>query len=314
VGHQVLAHVVRSGFVESVHHGSAVALGPDGDPVVTVGDPDGPILPRSANKPLQAAAMLRAGLRLDGQLLALAAASHSGEHFHVDGVRRMLASVRLDEAALQNTAGLPLGEQERIEWQRAGRGPARLVQNCSGKHAAMLVTCWENGWPTDTYRSADHPLQKQILETVAELAGEPVTDAAVDGCGAPALALTLTGLARAFGRLARSAPDTCEGRVAVAVRRYPEWLGGTGRGVTRLVRAVPGLIAKDGAEAVLAAGLPDGRAVAVKIGDGAERATLPVLVELLRRLGEDAPELDELADVPVLGHGEPVGSVRPAGF
>jgi L-asparaginase II len=312
--HAVLAAVVRSGVVESVHAGTAVALDPDGHAVVSVGDPGATVLPRSAVKPLQAVAMLRAGLELDGPLLALAAASHSGERFHLDGVLRMLASGAVPPEALQNTPDLPLDDQERLAWHVARRAPSSVAQNCSGKHAAMLLTCRENGWSMDGYRRADHPLQAHIGLTLAELAGEPVTAAAVDGCGAPAFGLTVAGLARAFARIATAPGPTAEGRVATAIRRHPEWLGGTGRAVTRLLAAVPGLIAKDGAEAVFAAALPDGGSVAVKIADGAQRPVLPVVVALLRRLGCDTMLLDELADVPVLGHGERVGALEVTGI
>jgi L-asparaginase II len=313
VKHAVLAHVVRSGFVESVHLGSAVALAADGTRVAAVGDPDAPILPRSSNKPLQAVGMLRAGLDLDGAALALAAASHSGERYHLDGVRRMLARAGLAESALQNTPDLPLDLQERLSWQLAGRSVSALAQNCSGKHTAMLLSCVENGWSTADYRDPGHPLQRHLADTLADLAGEPVAAIGVDGCGAPVLALSLAGLARAFARTAVGAPGTPEGRTADAIRRHPEWLGGTDRGVTRLLRAVPGLIAKDGAESVYAAALPDGRAMAVKIADGGDRPVLPVVVALLRRLGVDGEGLDELSRVPVLGHGEPVGAVEVVG-
>jgi L-asparaginase II len=312
--HAVLAVVRRSGVVESMHAGTAVALGADGQPVAAAGDPAATVLARSALKPLQVVAMLRAGLSLDGALLALASASHSGERFHLDGVRRMLAGGGVPEEALLNTPDLPFDEDERLGWRLTGRRATPLAQNCSGKHAAMVLTCRENAWPLDTYCSPDHPLQQQIAETVAELAGEPVRAIAVDGCGAPALGVTVTGLARGFARLAVAPPGTAEARVAAAIRRHPEWLGGTGRGVTRLLAAVPGLIAKDGAEAVFAAALPDGRAVAVKIGDGSLRPVLPVVVALLRRLGTGGTALDDLADVAVLGHGQRVGSVEVTGL
>ena len=306
----VLAEVVRSGFVESIHHGSAVALDRDGHVVVEAGDPSAPLFPRSANKPFQAAAMEHAGLDLPDHLLALAASSHSGERFHRDGVERILTRAGLTVSDLQNTPDLPLGEHERRVWVRLGGGPERVAQNCSGKHAAMLATCVENGWPTQTYRSADHPLQRQIAATLADLAGEDVAAAGIDGCGAPVLAISLVGLARAAARLSTAPAGSGEHRVAAAMRAHPEWVGGTGRPVTELMRAVPGLVAKDGAEAVLVAAMPDGRAFAVKIADGGERARMPVLVALLRRLGIDADGLDALAEPPVFGGGRPVGTVR----
>lgn len=306
----ILAHVVRSEFVESVHHGSAVAIDERGDLVVALGDPARPIFPRSANKPFQAAGMVIAGLDLPDHLLALASSSHSGERFHTEGVGRILAGAGLSEADLQNTADLPLDVHERDDAVRLGRPPTRLAQNCSGKHAAMLATCVENGWPTQTYREPDHPLQAHLAACLSEFAGETIAAVGIDGCGAPVMAISLTGLARAAARLARAPRASAEGRVAAAMGAHPEWVGGTGREVTVLMRAVPGLVAKDGAESVAVAALPDGRAAAVKIADGGDRSRFPVLVALLHRLGVDAEALADLAERPVYGGGHQVGSVR----
>ena len=313
----VVAEVVRSGFVESVHHGVVAAVGADGGLLVAVGPVDAPVLPRSSLKPLQAVAMLRAGADLSGELLALACASHSGEPFHLEGARRILASAGLDETALQNTPDRPIDEAERARWVAEGLPPASIAQNCSGKHAGMLAACVAAGWDVDTYRSVDHPLQRLTAEVVRELTGEEVGVVTVDGCGAPALGVSVAGLARALGRIAAADPSTPEGRVADAMRAHPEWVGGTGRDVTDLMRGVPGLIAKDGAESVYAAGLADGRGVAVKITDGYARARVGVTTAALRRLGaarlgpDVAAVLDGLdARAVVRGHGEPVGAVR----
>ncbi|SOC56987.1 asparaginase [Ornithinimicrobium cerasi] len=314
----VVAEVVRSGFVESVHHGIVAATGPDGSLLLTVGPVDAPVLPRSSLKPLQTVAMLRAGAVLDGEeLVALASASHSGEDFHQEGARRILASVGLTEEALQNTPDRPLSEEHRARWIAEGRAPAAVAQNCSGKHAAMLAACVAAGWDTAGYRDPDHPLQRLVVEVVEELTGEPVGGVTVDGCGAPALAVTPAGLARAFGRLASAAPGTHEARVADALRAHPRWLGGTGRDVTRLVEGVPGLIAKDGAESVYAVGLADGTGLAVKITDGGERARVVVMTAALRRLGalDLGPGVADVlaaldAEAVVRGHGRAVGAVR----
>jgi L-asparaginase II len=314
----VVAHVVRSGIVESVHHGTVVVTAPDGSVEWAVGDPSGSILARSSNKPLQAAAMVHAGLDVPDPQLALACASHSGEPYHLEGVLGLLTRAGLSEADLRNTPGYPIDEAEHDAWLRAGRSPSSLGQNCSGKHAAMLATCVVNGWDTATYLDPEHPLQRHITRIVAELSGEPVAAAAVDGCGAPLHAYALSGLARAFGRIAAASRDTVEGRVAAAIRAQPRYLGGTGRQVTTLIEdAGPayGVIAKDGAESVYAAGLADGRGVAVKIADGSPRAKPVVLAAALRRMGIDAPTaLAALEDAPVLGHGEPVGAVVAVGI
>jgi L-asparaginase II len=305
-----LARVVRSGFVESVHHGSVVVLDPSGGVFLAVGEPHQPMFPRSANKLAQAAAMLECGLDLDDGPLALAAASHSGEEYHLDGVRRLLARAGLTEAALLTPPDLPYGEPERNRWLAQGRPPTPLAHNCSGKHAAMLLTCLAAGWDVETYLDPEHPLQLQAARTLAELAGEPVAATGVDGCGAPVLAVTLTGLARSFAALATADAATPAGRVAAAVRAHPRWLGGTQRDVTTFLEAVPDLIAKDGAEAVYAAALPSGAAVAVKIGDGGHRAAPVVLAEALTVAGVDPARVAELRTVPVLGRGRPVGAIE----
>jgi L-asparaginase II len=309
----VLAELVRSGFVEGRHRGRLVALGPDGSVSFASGAVEEPIYPRSVNKPMQAAGIVRAGLRIDGSLLALTAASHSGEQFHLDAVRRILSRAGLPESALQAPPSLPLDESRRHEYLRAGGQAAPIVADCSGKHAAMLATCLLRGWPTDTYLAADHPLQLEIRSTVEDLAGEPVAATGVDGCGAPLFALSLVGLARAFRALATGPEGSAERRVADAMRAHPEYVGGTGRSETLLMSEIPGLIAKPGAEAVYAVGLADGSAIALKVSDGNQRACAPVLVAALRRLGVDAPVLDRLADVPLLGGGRRVGEIRACG-
>jgi L-asparaginase II len=307
----VLAEVVRSGFTESRHRGAVAGLAADGTQVISVGDTAAPFFPRSANKPLQAVAMLRGGLDLDGELLALAAASHSGEDFHVEGVRRILSGAGLTEGDLRCPPSWPLDPETARQVIARGEDSSRIRMNCSGKHAAMLATCLRNGWPILGYTDPGHPLQQAIRRTVEELAGQPTTATGVDGCGAPLFALTLAGLARAFLALLLAAPGTPERRVADAMRAYPEWTSGTRRDERRLMDAVPGLLVKGGAEGVDAFALADGngvRAGAVKIEDGAHRARTPVTVAALRLLGAVVP--DELATVPVTGGEAQVGIIR----
>ena len=305
-----VATVVRSGFVESVHHGTVVVLDPAGRELLAVGDPSAPIFPRSSNKPVQAAAMVRAGLDVEDELLALAAASHSGEPEHLDGVRKLLAGAGLTEADLQNTPDLPYDPRERAQWLAAGHSPSSVAQNCSGKHAATLATCRAAGWDPRSYLDPGHPLQRLMADVLADLAQEPVAHVGVDGCGAPVMAVSLAGLARAFSALVRADVGTAEHRVATAVRAHPQMVGGSRRDVTALMRAVPGLLAKDGAEAVYAAALADGTAVAMKIADGGDRARPVVMAEALREAGVDPELVAFLDEAPVLGHGQPVGAVR----
>lgn len=310
----VLAYVDRGGFVESVHRASVVITAPDGSVERAWGDVAAPIFPRSSNKPLQALAMVRAGLDLPDHLLALACASHSGLAYHLDGVREILGGVGLAEDALQNTPDLPYDAAERERVLRAGGAPTSIFQNCSGKHAAMLATCHANGWPIESYRDPSHPLQVAMAQTIADLAGEQVAASAVDGCGAPVMAISLRGLAWAFGRLASADPATPEGRVGHAMSAHPEYVGGEGRDVTALMAGTLGVVAKDGAEAVYAVGLPDGRGIALKVADGGQRARPVILAAVLRSLGVSSSAYATLEYAPILGHGEPVGSVYAVGI
>ncbi|MGW4497337.1 asparaginase [Micromonospora sp. NPDC004336] len=307
-----LAEVVRSGFVEGVHRGSVVVLDADGATVSGAGDVTSPVFPRSANKPMQAVGMLRAGLSLaDPADVALVSASHAGEDFHLDRVGALLAGAGLAESALHCPPELPVGEEAQTAVLRAGGGPTRTRMNCSGKHSGMLLTCLAAGWPLDGYWRPEHPLQQRLRDAVEEFTGERAAAVGVDGCGAPVLAVSLTGLAGAYLRLVSAEPCSVARTVADAMRAHPQIVGGTQADDTRLMRGVPGLLAKVGAEGVIAAAVPGVGAVALKIDDGAGRARMPVLVSALRRLGLDAPVLSEYAEVPLFGGGLPVGGVRP---
>jgi len=308
----VLAEVVRSGFVEGCHRGSLVVLAADGSVELSLGSPGLPVFPRSSNKPMQATAILRTGLDLDGELLALAAASHSAETFHLDGVRTILAGAGLGPGALQTPPSWPLDEAEKEAWIRSGGHPEPILMDCSGKHAAMLAACVRNGWDTATYLDLDHPVQQQALATLQQLSGETVNDIGTDGCGAPLMAVSLIGLARAFRAMLLADPGTPERRVADAMRAHPEYVAGTRRIDTWLMRGIPGAMAKMGAEAVQAVALPDGRALAFKIDDGAYRATGPVLAATLRRMGVTAvgDTLGRIASAPLYGGGRPVGEIH----
>ncbi|GAB3163058.1 asparaginase [Amycolatopsis stemonae] len=287
MSHEPLVELIRDGMVEGGHHGSLVVLAPDGSTLTAAGDPDAPMYPRSTAKPLQATAMARLGLRLSPAGFAIAAASHSGEARHLDATSAVLDGRSPD--ALGNPADFPFDPIERDIWVASGRAPSRLAHNCSGKHAAMLATCDLNGWSTDGYLGPAHPLQRAIAATVEDLTGRGIERVAVDGCGAPLFATTLRGLATAVSKIATAAPGTPEFLVADGIRRHPDLVGGSRRDVTAVMRAVPGLIAKDGFEAVQIAALPDGTAIAFKIADGGDRARYPVLAAALKLCGVDVP-------------------------
>ncbi len=304
-----LARVVRGDLVESVHHGHVVVLAPDGSVRLALGDPDVVVWARSSLKPLQAVGMLGRGLDVDDEELALVCASHNAEQGHLDVVRGLLSRAGLRVDDLRNTPDWPLDPEAAFEWRTTGQARSSLTQNCSGKHAGMLATSVWNGWPTEDYLSPEHPLQVALRDAVVSLTGVPVASTTVDGCGAPLFSTTLTGLARAFGRVAAAAPGTAEQRVARAMSQHPWHVAGTGRDATRFMQAVPGLVAKDGADGVYAAGLPDGGAVAVKIADGSARPRPVVLAAALAVAGVDPALVRPVGATPVLGLGSPVGEV-----
>ena len=306
-----LAVTTRNGHDESVHYGAVVALESDGSVAFALGDAGAVVFPRSSTKPIQATAMVASGLSLPPRLLALVCASHDGRAEHLSTAKEILATAGLTEDALGNTADYPLDPDAQDAAIRAGGVKTALQMNCSGKHSGMLATCVHNGWDLESYLHVDHPLQLRITEMVPQLAGEEASFIGVDGCGAPAHALSLTGLARAFRSVALAPSSSAAGQVATAIRQYPEMLGGPTRDITLLIQGVPGLMGKDGAEGVFAIALPDGRSIALKISDGANRARPPVMKFALQALGVDVSAVDPRAfDSVIFGHGKPVGSVR----
>ena len=305
-----IAQLVRNGFVEGVHHGSAVVIDSDGQVTWSMGDVNSQIFPRSCNKLMQGLAMVRAGVPLDGKLLSLACASHSGEQFHIDGVHDILNAADMDVDSLQCPPDFPLDEVEKDSLLAQGLEKTRLHMNCSGKHAAMLFTCVLNGWDTATYLDLDHPLQQACKSVVEECTGEEVQHIGIDGCGAPLMSTSLTGLARSFSKFAGPTADADQLKIANAIREFPEYESGTRRDDFQLMKGVPGLLAKIGAEAVYGIGLPDGRALALKIDDGADRARIVAGATILRDImGVEAEIITKQISIDVLGGGQPVGAI-----
>lgn len=294
---EVLAQVIRSGVVESVHAGHFVALNSDGSILTQKGDPTLPIYARSSLKSIQASAMVRLGLDLEPRLLALVCASHAGTAMHQEGVLEILAKGGLDAAALMCIMDRPLDGHS--------AEPTRLAMNCSGKHAGMILTSHINGWPIESYLDPTHPLQIAIKKEVEAMSGEKVVLTSIDGCGAPLFMFSLIGLARAIRALTISS-DLVHQRVAQACRDYPEMVSGQGRLATRMMQGIPGLFMKDGAEAVNVASLPDGRTFAIKISDGNARAMPAVVTAILQLYGVDTHESPE----SVFGGGKAVGFIR----
>ena len=303
-----LAILSRSGLDESRHLGAAVVVSPDGTVARSLGDGDALVYGRSSLKFFQAIAVLRSGVSLAGAQLVLATASHSGTSAHVDVVRSLLARAGLGEDALQCPLDWPLDSASRS----AASAPARVTMNCSGKHAAFLLACVENGWPSASYLAPEHPLQQLIRDTVEEFTGEPIGQVGVDGCGAPVFATTLRGLAIAVGRVS-AARDGSAALLAAAVLADPWAIDGPGRANTVVIEQL-GLLTKGGAEGVIVMGAADGTAVALKMLDGSARATSLVALQLLASVGaisvEDADRVGTLTTEKVLGGGLPVGVIR----
>jgi L-asparaginase II len=284
-----LSVAVRRGeIVESVHRVHAVAV-QGGKVVASAGDPGLSASLRSSAKPIQALLLARARADLDENDLAIAAASHFGTEMHVEAVRTLLHKTGGDESELD------CGLQD-------GRPPEPIYHNCSGKHAAMIAVCRARGWPVEGYREPDHPLQRAVLDEVAETArldrGEIQTG--LDGCGVVCFAIPLERAAFAFSRLV-------ETQVAAAMRARPDLVGGEGGTDTELMRLLPGWIAKGGAEGLMCAASSDGLGIALKTQDGNSRALRPALAEFGAALGLD---LSAFAQQTVKNsHGEPAGSV-----
>jgi len=312
-----LAVLERSGFIESRHIGSAVVLSADGNVVTELGDIDSPVLARSSLKPLQALASMQSGVPLRGAQVAIACGSHVGSLDHMDVVEGMLKAAGVNEDQLQCPAAWPEDETARSWLIQTERGKSRLAFNCSGKHAAFLWACTENGWDTHSYLEPNHPLQQRIRSVIEEYCGERIAHLGVDGCGAPVAAVSLTGLARAFSRLAKAPghndSDARAATIATSMLDYPWAVQGRGQPNTVVMDEL-GIIAKIGAEGVLVMATAQGASVAVKILDGNIRATSLVGLTLLAATGAvDVPEvasvLERVID-PVLGGGRPVGKIR----
>lgn len=314
-----LAVVERSGFVESRHAGSAVVLTSEGAVLRALGDVTTPIFPRSSMKPFQAIAVMASGVTLRGEDAAIATASHTGTQRHADLVRGLLARAGIPETALGCPAAWPDDSPTRDALVRLGAGKAPIYMNCSGKHAAMLVACQQNGWALTGYLEPEHPLQKRILDVVERFTGERPSASGIDGCGAPVHALSLTALARGIARIATSKSNSPfaiyreAGFLGEAVRQNGWVIAGPGMPDTVVIDSL-GLFVKTGAEGICVASAANGITVALKILDGSLRATTIVALRLLADAGAIAhsdvdailPELH----LAVQGGGLPVGEIR----
>jgi L-asparaginase II len=303
-----LAVVERSGFPESQHVGAAVVVGPDGEQRTAIGDVEALVYPRSALKPFQTVAALRAGVELDAQGLVIATSSHVGSPRHVEAVRALLAAVGAGEGDLRTPEAWPSSRRATEDLIRAGLGPSRIAMNCSGNHAGMIGAAIALGVPVATYLDATNAVHRLAAAVIEEHTGAEPVRPGTDGCGGPVWAVPLRALARGYATLFAAQPA-----LAAAIRAEPVLIEGEGTATTRAVAGL-GVVAKSGAEGVWCAVAPDGTAVAVKVLDGAHRAAAAVAVALLAEAGAvDGGAADRfLADpaLAVTGGGAEVGRVR----
>ena len=324
----VLVEVTRGGVVESLHRGAACVYDATGARVLAWGNVETPVFPRSAVKLLQAVPFLETGAadvcQTNFNELALACASHGGERPHVAVARAWMERLGLEEGHLACGPHFPYEAAATNELIRAGETPSTLHNNCSGKHLAMLATALAKGEPVEGYQEPDHPVQRRVRDTMSELTGEDLSQAPVgiDGCGVPNWGITLAAMARAMARIAdphglRVARQSAIRRLRNAVARNPFMVAGTGRFCTALIgRKSTELYVKTGAEGVFVASLYElGVGVALKIDDGAKRASEVALAAILRYLevldDADWEALAEFAAPPILNRaGRVVGDIR----
>ena len=266
---------------------------------------------RSAAKPFQAVACLEAGGSLADEELAVACSSHSAEPVHLALVRRILLGAGLDDRALRCPPDMPLGVAARDRVVAGGeRELRRVYHNCSGKHASMLAACRAAGWPTESYRDPEHPLQQRIATLISDLTRDDHLPVGIDGCGLPTFRTTVAGLASAYAHLSgsrRLAP------AYAAMRRFPLLTSGSGR-IEAMLAVASGGAAKGGAQGCVGLALDGGLGIAAKAHDGNLSAAVVGMVKALRDLGLVADTAEHgfaaTASVPVLGGGSPVGALQ----
>lgn len=305
----IRAETVRSGLVESVDELSACIVDDRGRIIRSYGDPDRPLFYRSAIKPFQAAVSLEFGADLPPEHLAVACSSHGGHPAHLAIVSKILENAGLDESALQTPLDWPLsGRAARLAAREGHRSQKRIFHNCSGKHAGWLAACSAAGMDIDTYLAPDHPLQQRIRKRLGELTGVEPKPVGVDGCGAPTLRGSVTGLARAFARLG----DDDLARVRTACARFPALVASNDLVNGKLGQWWPGPV-KSGAEGLIAC-TGNGFGAAVKSHSGSYERATAALGEMLRTMGLLSPAathaLTDVLSPPVLGGGRKQGTIR----
>jgi len=315
--------VTRGDMVESRHIGTGVVVDAAGGLKHAWGDVDRVIYPRSAIKPLQTLALIETGAAdafgLSDAELALASASHGATAEHVDAICAWLARLGLDPDDLECGGHAPVDRDADEALIRVGGQPGRIHNNCSGKHTGFLATALHMGEPTTGYITPGHPVQERLFQILSDMGGADLSRAprGADGCGIPIFGMPLSAMAQALARMAdpKDLPTDRAGaakRIFQAMTAHPRLVAGSGRFDTLMMEAAKGAVAiKTGAEGMYAAILPGlGLGVAIKIDDGAKRASETAMAAVLTMLG--VIELNP--ETPVLNAaGDAVGVVRMSG-
>ena len=285
-----LIEVWRGEFLECFHSGHAVVVDTSGQMVDAWGDPEKILLPRSSCKMIQALPLVESGaadaIGLTPQHLALACSSHQSESYHLAMVEAWLSEIGLDDTALRCGTVLPHDLETRKTLNKTDTSPCQIHNECSGKHTGFLTLARHLDAGPE-YIDVHHPVQRACLEALERMTGVVSPGHAIDGCAAPNFATTLTGLARAMAMFAGAAETSAAGRLRDAMRRHPQFVAGTGKATTELMQAMDGHAAiKTGAEGVFTAILPEeGLGIAIKIDDGASRASAAACAALLIKYG-----------------------------
>jgi len=326
----VLVDVLRGQVVESVHRGAVAVCDADGALVLSIGEVERPVFPRSAVKAIQALPLVETGaadaLQLTERELALVCASHTGEARHVEAVAALLAKAGLTGSAFECGSHWPTSHSATVKLAGAGATPTALHNNCSGKHSGFLCTCVHNGIDPRGYIGRAHPLQEMVRGTLEEVTGASHGEdmCGTDGCSIPTYAVPLRNLASGFARMATGqglGPRRAEAakRLMAACMAEPYFVSGTGRADLRMMEAGGGRVfTKTGAEGVFCAALPQaGLGIAIKCSDGAGRAAEVIVAAVLARLLANDGAAADFAQMstPVLTNwnGIVVGGLRPAG-
>ncbi|MEA1993397.1 MAG: asparaginase [Euryarchaeota archaeon] len=299
---EILVRVYRGDLVESVHRGSAAVVSKKGELLYSVGDPYHITYMRSSAKPLQALPVVESGALeeygINKRELATIVASHSGEDTHIKAVRSILDKIGLDESYLRCGTHMPYATEAKKKLFREGKDPTPIYNNCSGKHAGMLLLSKMKEYPLDSYYKPDHPLQREVLRTIKHITRHEDIQIGIDGCGVPVFGMPLYNMALGFARFGNPVDlkETAASRIKNAMQRYPEQVAGTDRFDTDLMKATKKLISKAGAEGVhCIALLNDGIGIAMKIDDGGSRARAPAMMQILKKMDVlDKEELKKL--------------------